>query len=85
MSAFEPTSDLDAQGSIFFSGTATTVIRVAGYTLWTDPNLLHQGETCAFPLEPAAEPVGGEFPEFRRINMRSATSRDSRFQSRGPA
>ena len=44
MSAFESPSDLGTQGSIFFSGTATTVIRVAGFTLLTDPNFLHQGD-----------------------------------------
>jgi L-ascorbate metabolism protein UlaG (beta-lactamase superfamily) len=44
MSAFEPSSDRGEQGSIFFSGTATVVIRVAGFTLLTDPNFLHQGD-----------------------------------------
>lgn len=36
----EATSD----GSIFFVGTATTLIRMGGFTLLTDPNFLHQGE-----------------------------------------
>lgn len=44
MSAFESSSDLGEQGSIFFSGTATVVIRVAGFTLLTNPNFLHQGD-----------------------------------------
>jgi L-ascorbate metabolism protein UlaG (beta-lactamase superfamily) len=44
MSEFEPSSDRGEQGSIFFSGTATTVIRVAGFTLLTDPNFIHQGD-----------------------------------------
>jgi len=31
-------------GSIFFIGTATVIIRYAGFTILTDPNFLHQGE-----------------------------------------
>jgi len=31
-------------GSIFFVGTATTLINYAGFTVLTDPNFLHQGE-----------------------------------------
>ncbi|CAA9373407.1 MAG: hypothetical protein AVDCRST_MAG93-8600, partial [uncultured Chloroflexia bacterium] len=31
-------------GSIFFVGTATTIIRYAGFTILTDPNFLHQGD-----------------------------------------
>jgi L-ascorbate metabolism protein UlaG (beta-lactamase superfamily) len=33
-----------AQGSIFFVGTATTVIRYGGFTILTDPNFLHAGD-----------------------------------------
>ena len=33
-----------AQGSIFFIGTATMLIRYAGFTILTDPNFLHQGD-----------------------------------------
>lgn len=33
-----------AGGSIFFVGTATTVIRHGGFTLLTDPNFLHAGD-----------------------------------------
>ncbi|HEX2056566.1 MAG TPA: MBL fold metallo-hydrolase, partial [Nitrospiraceae bacterium] len=33
-----------AQGSISFIGTATMLIRYAGFTVLTDPNFLHQGE-----------------------------------------
>lgn len=33
-----------AQGSIFFVGTATTVIRYGGFTMLTDPNFLHAGD-----------------------------------------
>ncbi|NJO77484.1 MAG: hypothetical protein HC827_02505 [Cyanobacteria bacterium RM1_2_2] len=33
-----------AQGSIFFVGTATVIIRYAGFTILTDPNFLHQGD-----------------------------------------
>jgi len=32
------------QGSIFFVGTATVVIRYAGFTILTDPNFLHSGD-----------------------------------------
>lgn len=35
--------DLD-RGSIFFIGTATVIIRYAGFTILTDPNFLHRGE-----------------------------------------
>ncbi|MEO8955178.1 MAG: MBL fold metallo-hydrolase [Ktedonobacteraceae bacterium] len=31
-------------GSIFFIGTATVLLRYAGFTILTDPNFLHQGE-----------------------------------------
>jgi len=33
-----------ARGSIFFVGTATVLIRYAGFTLLTDPNFLHRGQ-----------------------------------------
>jgi L-ascorbate metabolism protein UlaG (beta-lactamase superfamily) len=33
-----------AQGSIFFIGTATVLLRYAGFTILTDPNFLHRGE-----------------------------------------
>ncbi len=33
-----------ADGSIFFVGTATTVIRYAGLTILTDPNFIHSGD-----------------------------------------
>ena len=33
-----------AQGSIFFIGTATVLLRYAGFTILTDPNFLHKGE-----------------------------------------
>src|SRR4028119_865815 len=36
-------SDL-ASGSVFFVGTATTIIRFGGFTLLTDPNFLHAGD-----------------------------------------
>jgi L-ascorbate metabolism protein UlaG (beta-lactamase superfamily) len=32
------------QGSIFFIGTATVILRYAGFTILTDPNFLHMGE-----------------------------------------
>lgn len=31
-------------GSVFFVGTATVIIRYAGFTILTDPNFLHQGD-----------------------------------------
>ena len=33
-----------AEGSIFFVGTATVIIRYAGFTILTDPNFLHAGD-----------------------------------------
>jgi hypothetical protein len=33
-----------AQGSIFFIGNATVLLRYAGFTILTDPNFLHRGE-----------------------------------------
>jgi L-ascorbate metabolism protein UlaG (beta-lactamase superfamily) len=33
-----------ARGSIFFVGTATVVLRYAGFTILTDPNSLHRGD-----------------------------------------
>jgi L-ascorbate metabolism protein UlaG (beta-lactamase superfamily) len=33
-----------AQGSIFFVGTATVILRYAGFTILTDPNFLHAGD-----------------------------------------
>lgn len=32
------------QGSVFFIGTATTLIRYGGFTILTDPNFLHAGD-----------------------------------------
>ncbi|MBE9179591.1 MBL fold metallo-hydrolase [Oculatella sp. LEGE 06141] len=32
------------QGSLFFVGNATVILRYAGFTILTDPNFLHQGE-----------------------------------------
>lgn len=41
-----PSSDrMDFQrGSIFFVGTATVILRYAGFTILTDPNFLHAGD-----------------------------------------
>jgi hypothetical protein len=33
-----------AQGSILFVGTATVILRYAGFTILTDPNFLHRGD-----------------------------------------
>jgi len=38
-----PSGDVE-RGSIFFVGTATMVIRYAGFTILTDPNFLHRGQ-----------------------------------------
>lgn len=39
------TDDVDREnGSIFFVGTATVIIRYAGFTILTDPNFLHSGD-----------------------------------------
>jgi len=34
----------DTKGSIFFVGTATVILRFAGFTILTDPNFLHAGD-----------------------------------------
>lgn len=39
----DESSDL-AKGSIFFVGTATVILRYAGFTILTDPNFLHAGD-----------------------------------------
>ncbi len=33
-----------ARGSVFFVGTATVILRYAGFTILTDPNFLHAGD-----------------------------------------
>src|SRR4051812_39096171 len=33
-----------ARGSVFFIGTATVLLRYAGFTILTDPNFLHAGD-----------------------------------------
>jgi L-ascorbate metabolism protein UlaG (beta-lactamase superfamily) len=52
-----------AQGSIFFVGNATVILRYAGFTILTDPNFLHRGDhvhlghgmTAARRTDPAVE------------------------------
>src|SRR3954467_1324363 len=52
-----------APSSVFFVGTATTIIRHAGFTILTDPNFLHAGDhvhlgfglTSERPTEPALD------------------------------
>src|SRR5687767_15322945 len=39
----ETNSNLES-GSIFFIGTATVILRYAGFTILTDPNFLHAGD-----------------------------------------
>jgi L-ascorbate metabolism protein UlaG (beta-lactamase superfamily) len=41
--AADATPDFN-RGSIFFVGTATVIIRCAGFTILTDPNFLHAGD-----------------------------------------
>lgn len=68
-SAGENTFD-DETGSIFFIGTATVIIRFAGFTILTDPNFLHAGDhvhlgyglTSERLTEPAIDI--GELPEI---------------------
>src|ERR671933_3093843 len=33
-----------ANGSVYFVGTATVILRYAGFTILTDPNFLHAGD-----------------------------------------
>src|ERR1044071_6022195 len=33
-----------ARGSVYFVGTATVILRYAGFTILTDPNFLHAGD-----------------------------------------
>lgn len=42
-SSSDTTADY-SQGSIFFVGTATVILRYAGFTILTDPNFLHAGD-----------------------------------------
>jgi L-ascorbate metabolism protein UlaG (beta-lactamase superfamily) len=44
LSAPEGESTNFAKGSIFFIGTATVILRYAGFTILTDPNFLHAGD-----------------------------------------
>jgi L-ascorbate metabolism protein UlaG (beta-lactamase superfamily) len=37
-------TDAQRPGSLYFVGTATTLIRYAGFTVLTDPNFLHRGQ-----------------------------------------
>ncbi len=44
-SASSPDVNSDfSKGSVFFIGTATVIIRYAGFTILTDPNFLHAGD-----------------------------------------
>jgi L-ascorbate metabolism protein UlaG (beta-lactamase superfamily) len=45
-----PAARAAAAGEITFIGTATTVIKVAGFTILTDPNFLHRGERAYLGL-----------------------------------
>ena len=39
-----PATGATDAGEITFVGTATTIIKVAGFTILTDPNFLHRGQ-----------------------------------------
>jgi L-ascorbate metabolism protein UlaG (beta-lactamase superfamily) len=41
----EPSSSRSETGSLFFIGTATVLFRLGPFTVLTDPNFLHQGES----------------------------------------
>ncbi len=47
-----PTPDSPDQGSIFFIGTATTLITWRGIRILTDPNFLHAGDRTYTPCSP---------------------------------
>jgi L-ascorbate metabolism protein UlaG (beta-lactamase superfamily) len=59
-----------AGGEITFIGTATTLLRIGGFTILTDPNFLHQGQRAYVGLglstrrltEPALSP--GQLPDL---------------------
>src|SRR3978361_1871 len=34
----------DREGSVFFIGTATVILKLGGFTILTDPNFLHAGD-----------------------------------------
>src|SRR5215216_1159527 len=40
----QATTPVFTRGSIFFVGTATVILRYAGFTILTDPNFLHAGD-----------------------------------------
>ncbi len=44
LTAIEGTIPDFTNGSVFFIGTATVIIRYAGFTILTDPNFLHAGD-----------------------------------------
>ena len=44
LKALENASADFSTGSIFFVGTATVILRYAGFTILTDPNFLHAGD-----------------------------------------
>jgi L-ascorbate metabolism protein UlaG (beta-lactamase superfamily) len=44
LSGTDVTATDRAQGSILFVGTATVILRYAGFTILTDPNFLHRGD-----------------------------------------
>ncbi|MCA1625783.1 MAG: MBL fold metallo-hydrolase [Acidobacteria bacterium] len=44
LSASADTNTDFSKGSIFFIGTATVILRYAGFTILTDPNFLHSGD-----------------------------------------
>lgn len=54
-------------GSVFFVGTATVIIRYAGFTILTDPNFLHKGEHADLGYGLQAERVTNPAIEFDEL------------------
>ena len=63
LSGGDPAATDRAQGSLFFVGNATVILRYAGFAILTDPNFLHRGDhvhlgygmTAARRTDPALE------------------------------
>jgi len=66
-------SALDS-GSVFFVGTATVIIRYAGFTILTDPNFLHAGDHVHLGFGIHAQRLTNPAIELEEVN--SATKID---------
>jgi L-ascorbate metabolism protein UlaG (beta-lactamase superfamily) len=56
-----------AQGSVFFIGTATTLINLGGFTILTDPNFLHAGDHVSLGYGPKATRLTNPAIEIERL------------------